>query len=75
MILTQFIILSHSLFKTVGDRKIGSCGKVIHDFYEVTPVNHEDMKVPVGEIGEKKQSSRGVCQFAEGLIYLEMLWK
>jgi hypothetical protein len=59
----------------VGDRKIGSCGKVVHDFYEVTLVNNENMEVPVGEIGEKMQSSRGVCQFDEGLIYSETLCK
>ncbi len=47
--LTEAGIVTHW---TVDDRKIGSCGKVIQDFYEVKLVDDEDMEVPVGEIGE-----------------------
>jgi crotonobetaine/carnitine-CoA ligase len=37
---------------TVDDRKIGSCGKVLEDLFEVKLVDDEDMEVAVGEIGE-----------------------
>jgi crotonobetaine/carnitine-CoA ligase len=47
--LTEAGIVTHW---TVDDRKIGSCGKVIQDFYDVKLVDDEDMEVPVGEIGE-----------------------
>lgn len=47
--LTEAGIVTHW---TVDDRKIGSCGKIIHDFYEVKLVDDEDMEVPVGKIGE-----------------------
>ena len=33
-------------------RKTGSCGRVLHDDWEVKLVDDDDMEVPVGEIGE-----------------------
>jgi crotonobetaine/carnitine-CoA ligase len=33
-------------------RKRGSCGRVLHDLWEVKLVDDDDMEVPVGEIGE-----------------------
>ena len=37
---------------TVNDRKIGSCGKIVDQYYESKLVNDEDIEVPVGEMGE-----------------------
>jgi crotonobetaine/carnitine-CoA ligase len=47
--LTEAGIVTHW---TVDERKIGSCGKVISNFYEVELVDDEDNEVPVGQIGE-----------------------
>lgn len=37
---------------TVDDRKIGSCGKVLDDLFEVKLVDDDDVEVPVGGTGE-----------------------
>ncbi|MFH1242808.1 MAG: AMP-binding protein [Pseudomonadota bacterium] len=38
--------------QAMDDRIIGSCGKVLDDFYEVTLVDDDDIEVAVGEVGE-----------------------
>lgn len=37
---------------TVDDRKIGSCGRVLGDLFEVKLVDNDDVDVPIGSIGE-----------------------
>jgi len=37
---------------TVNDRKLGSCGKLVEEYYEANLVDDEDNEVPVGQIGE-----------------------
>jgi len=37
---------------TVDDRKIGSCGKIVDEYYEAKLVDDEDNEVPVGQTGE-----------------------
>lgn len=37
---------------TVDDRKIGSCGKVVEEFYDAKLVDDQDNEVPVGQTGE-----------------------
>ncbi|MBW1672369.1 MAG: AMP-binding protein [Deltaproteobacteria bacterium] len=37
---------------TVNDRKHGSCGKVVEEYYEANLVDDEDNEVPVGQVGE-----------------------
>ncbi len=37
---------------TVDDRKIGTCGKVLDDLFEVKLVDDDDLEVGVGEVGE-----------------------
>lgn len=36
----------------INARKTGSCGRVLHDFFEVQLVDDDDMEVGVGEVGE-----------------------
>ena len=37
---------------TMEDRKIGSCGKVLHDLFEAMLVDDDDLEVGVGTVGE-----------------------
>lgn len=37
---------------TVDDRKRGSCGKIVDEYYEAKLMDDEDNEVPVGETGE-----------------------
>jgi crotonobetaine/carnitine-CoA ligase len=37
---------------TVNDRKLGSCGKIVEEYYEAKLMDDEDNEVPVGQIGE-----------------------
>ena len=37
---------------TVDDRKPGSCGKIVEEYYEAKLMDDEDNEVPVGEMGE-----------------------
>ena len=36
----------------INARKTGSCGRVLHDYFEVQLVDDDDMEVGVGEVGE-----------------------
>ena len=36
----------------IDDRKIGSCGRVLHDYFAVKLVDDDDIEVPTGDIGE-----------------------
>jgi carnitine-CoA ligase len=37
---------------TVDDRKPGTCGKVVEEYYEAKLMNDDDNEVPVGQMGE-----------------------
>ena len=37
---------------TVNDRKLGSCGKIVDEYYEAKLMDDEDNEVPVGQTGE-----------------------
>ncbi len=40
------------IHQDINDRRIGNCGKVLDDLFEVKLVDDDDEEVPVGEIGE-----------------------
>jgi crotonobetaine/carnitine-CoA ligase len=40
------------IHQDIADRKIGSCGRVLHDYFEVKLVDDDDIEVAVGELGE-----------------------
>ena len=41
-----------AIHDAIDYRKTGSCGRVLHDDWEVKLVDDDDMEVPLGEIGE-----------------------
>jgi len=40
------------IHQDINDRRIGNCGKVLEDYFEVMLVDDEDMEVATGEVGE-----------------------